>query len=500
MSENLETLKYYEGWLQVQEGKGILSKGYKDRWCVLKGQVIGEQAITALFFRFKSNQNLDQCMEFQELNLPNDRIALLKKDGNDHRKCDFTLKLGENKIQLRAENDLEREKWIYALCDLAAEGRRPGELPGMHNDIRSKYDRKQGSLISSKSFGANDSSRRNRARPKPPLQRCLTSPTGIASSASDDAVATAKSVNLHERASVSDVDWYFTGITRIAAESLLVDKPVGTYLLRDSESSKKPDHYTLTYRGQHKICNHLIIPSPDGTGYIFDNSTIEETFNSPIDAVEFFMENKHSITPQPIKVFQDEELVAEEEEEYLKMHYSDSSLRFNNNIKQPRAQSQSVMNKKVSQSSIGYNIDATLPPTPEAVWDDPFTSSINRNHSVSQNPSLTSIRQNSLSSSNILSTGQYKEGLRRPSFPDDANPGVFDVNLQKSPNRLVSQSSTNEPYVNSVVIDNFQRQKDNASISAPPLPPRANRRQASITADPAYVNVPAGGVGNLHNM
>lgn len=304
---NDEVLKrYIEGWLQIKE-----NKKFKKHWCVLKGKLLNStQLLSAFLFCFK-DQNTHVREHFvgsYQINLPEHTVQLISCKGDKPMKYEFVIYLNQDKMSFIADDELSQERWIYALVDLVGNGLPPSDLPTVQNDIRSKYKRlcKSGQKMTK--------GKMKRAETMPAIRS-----TSSAAAARDSFAIT----NTNLRATLDEEDlfsqsldagriklmkaseilntvpWYHGDKDREDAESLLDSNPIGAYLLRNHQF----DSYTLSYKDATKIKHHIIKKIGRPVGYQFEMSEINKVFESPQDAVEFYMDMISKTThfrPHPV--------------------------------------------------------------------------------------------------------------------------------------------------------------------------------------------------------
>uniref|UniRef100_A0A7M6DPP7 PH domain-containing protein n=1 Tax=Clytia hemisphaerica TaxID=252671 RepID=A0A7M6DPP7_9CNID len=145
--------KYIDGWLEFKEKKKVKGSKYEKYWFVLKGQLLGGGQLTSAFlFCFKDNMTHEKSkfIGSTQIDIIDHSVELHKIEGNEQKpwKCEFSVKVnGKTKLQFRSQDNIERDRWIYALVDLVGQQLPPSELPNLNNGIRPSPRIKLGSSM-----------------------------------------------------------------------------------------------------------------------------------------------------------------------------------------------------------------------------------------------------------------------------------------------------------------------------------------------------------------
>ncbi|XP_020912322.1 uncharacterized protein LOC110250066 [Exaiptasia diaphana] len=86
--------------------------------------------------------------------------------------------------------------------------------------------------------------------------------------------------------------YYIQGLDRESSENLLHEQPVGTFLLRDRQSSNIPGSYTLSMRDKSNQCRHFKIDTNPRNGKLAIHGYQDHQFESLEKLIDFFVKKQ----------------------------------------------------------------------------------------------------------------------------------------------------------------------------------------------------------------
>ncbi|XP_032229957.2 formin-like protein 13 isoform X2 [Nematostella vectensis] len=229
-----------------------------------------------------------------------------------------------SKHMLRVSSQALRQQWLYAielssklqppepfLCDTGLQGAVPpspsssfdssfseselsspglsGSFSNMFNDVDQRILVNRTAQFSFDQHTKNPRLRRSSAPPGAmyPIQQQNTNSSPHSSVVDHGAFASPQT----SQASQPSPHWYLGQLSRDSAIDILNKQPIGTYLVRDSETAKTPGSYTLSLRHRDKCRHHKIETQPQ-TGHLYIKNYEKHPFPNLELLVHFFVKTQ----------------------------------------------------------------------------------------------------------------------------------------------------------------------------------------------------------------
>ncbi|XP_066925657.1 uncharacterized protein [Clytia hemisphaerica] len=291
---------YIEGWLNVKDKKND-KKGYKNFMCVLKPIYNGNNQSGAVLLFLNENKELHSSIQINFLH--GDSIALLKFEGEKTNQCKFVVifqivdhskswdKIQSSQLSFRAYDDITRERWVYALCDLVGNMKPPQELPTKYNGLFATRPRKidkPKNISSVKRQSLADVMRpittqltENQNGPFIPFDR-----TASHQMIPGQPVARPPRSPPANQNDLSQCDWYYGAVDRKDVAEILSKEKSGAYLLRDS---KQRGSYALSFKEIADKITHVLLTKAEDGKYCISVSNVRITDKSPAKAGAEFL-------------------------------------------------------------------------------------------------------------------------------------------------------------------------------------------------------------------
>lgn len=468
---------YIDGWLQVKRKP---SDKYETFWCVLKPTFSAKNQLLGAELQFFVERNMDRSNYHGSVHinfLHGDSVALLDIKGNKKNKCKFSVlfqivdhsktfnKINQVEMNFATYEEILRERWMYALCDLVGNMKPPDDLPTMHNGklaTRPRVYEKPKNLKSVRKLSLAEIMAPvplpEQTGPFIPFDR-KSSTQMIPSNKIPSPISPITPGPIARNPLIKHCAWYYGNINRKMSHDLLAKGLPGAYLLRDS--SQTCAEYALSYKDTENKIQHVLVLKKSDNQYSMDEDSI--------------------LAPTPTKACQ----------EFLMKYYSTLSCQPLCNISSTGNSNPATPKEKkrcqphlIRQSTVPANIGRPQPPIFPRPRYENMTDDV-RATKVEEDEENGYLQLTNLQNMNLIENQHQKGIFKKSTYSKEPLPPPIDKDAEKS-RYLVAREHSDPGNDTYLVVD---KEYFNSKLSTQPVQTEGDYVRMTANTQEHYVEM-----------